>query len=59
MDRWQIALFVIAGYVAVMAMVRLMLRRREQVLDDLQQQVEDEQARRLATEKAAEKRKSA
>ncbi|MBN2580535.1 MAG: hypothetical protein JXB10_16235 [Pirellulales bacterium] len=43
MDNWDITLLVIAGYFAVMGLMRLMARRRDQVLGRLQRQVEDEQ----------------
>jgi hypothetical protein len=46
MDNWDITLLVIAGYFAVMGLVRLMARRRDQVLNQLQQQVEEEQNNR-------------
>ena len=35
MNRWDVVLLVIAGYVATMALVRLMIQRRSQVLDEL------------------------
>ncbi len=46
MDRWDVALFVIAGYVAVMALVRLMIRRRNQMIDEFKRQVDEEKQRR-------------
>jgi hypothetical protein len=39
MDGWDVALLVAAGYVAVSALVRLTLRRREQMLHELRRQV--------------------
>jgi hypothetical protein len=39
MNRWDVVLLAVAGYVAVMALVRLMIRRRRQVLDELRRQV--------------------
>jgi len=45
MEGWDIVLLVAAAYVAVTALVRMMLRRRDQVLEDLQRQVRDEQER--------------
>jgi hypothetical protein len=39
MDGWDVVLLVVAGYVAVTALVRLMLRRRDQMLGELRQQV--------------------
>jgi hypothetical protein len=46
MDTWDITILVIGGYLAVMGLVRLMARRRNQVLDQLQQQIEEEQNHR-------------
>jgi hypothetical protein len=47
MDSWDVALFAVAGYIAIMSLVRLMLGRRgalaQQIQDDLQrQQMQDE-----------------
>ena len=39
MDRWDVVVLVIAGYVAVTALVRLMIRRRDQLLDELRRSV--------------------
>jgi len=39
MNRWDVVLLVIAGYVAVTALVRLMIRRRDRLLDELRQSV--------------------
>jgi hypothetical protein len=39
-DRWDIALMFVAAYVAVMAMVRLMARRRDQDVADVERQIE-------------------
>ena len=46
MDRWDIVLLVGAGYVATMALVRLMIRRRDQLLDKLRQQLKKEKLRK-------------
>ena len=35
MDTWDIALLVVAGFVAVLALVRLMSRRRNQLVEEL------------------------
>ncbi len=50
MDRWDVALLAVVGYVAVMALVRLMTRHRDQVVDELQKQVEAERRRKKAEE---------
>ena len=39
MNRWDMVLLVAAGYVATMALVRLMIQRRRQVLDGFRRQV--------------------
>ncbi len=54
MDGWDIALLVIAGYVAVVALIRLMTRRRDQMIDEFREEVEKEQNR-----KAAQRRREA
>jgi hypothetical protein len=46
MDNWDITLLVVAGYFAVMGLVRLMARRRDQILNQLQHHVEEEQQSR-------------
>ncbi len=39
MDRWDVLIILAAGYVAVMALVRLMAKRRNQVLSRVQGEV--------------------
>ena len=39
-DRWDIVLLLVAAYVAVMTMVRLMARRRDQDVADVERQME-------------------
>ena len=63
---WDIALFVVAGYVAVMSMTRLMIRRRGQLLAEFREQVKAEQKRkdgeeaeRARAEEAAQQRNAA
>ncbi len=46
MDGWDVALLVVAGYVAVVTLVRLMVRRRDQMLDEFRRDVAKEKARR-------------
>jgi hypothetical protein len=52
MEGWDIALLVIAAYVAVVTLVRLMLARRKQMLDQPRQEVAKEKGRKDAGEKA-------
>ena len=42
MDTWDVTLLVVAGYLAVMSLVRLMARRRSQVYEELRQKAEKE-----------------
>ncbi len=42
MDSWDVALLVVAGYFAVMALVRLMIRGREQLVVQLRARMEEE-----------------
>ena len=37
-DRWDIVFMLVAAYVAVMAMVRLMVRRRDQDVAEVEQE---------------------
>jgi uncharacterized membrane-anchored protein YhcB (DUF1043 family) len=39
-DRWDIALLLVVGYVAVMTLVRLMARRRDQNIAEVEKQME-------------------
>ena len=50
MDGWDLALLVGAGYVAVTALVRLMIRRRDQLLDEFRREMA-KQTRRKETER--------
>ena len=54
MDRWSIALWIGAGYIAVAALMRLMAHKRQQVLAEFRGEVEKEKDRRKAAA-AAEK----
>ena len=42
---WDLAIFAVAGYLAIVALVRLLQRHRRTVLLELQNQVDDEQRR--------------
>ena len=55
MDGWDIALWSVAAYVAVVTLVRFMSARRNKVLDELRQRAAAAQASRPApAEDAAE-----
>jgi len=52
-DRWDIALLLVAGYVSVMTLVRLMARRRDQNVAEVEKQFavireREEERKRLA-----------
>jgi len=46
MDGWDVALLVFVSYLAVMALVRLMLGRRDRLIKDMSAQLEDQLRRR-------------
>ncbi|MEI8374533.1 MAG: hypothetical protein WCJ35_17040 [Planctomycetota bacterium] len=48
MDNWSIALWVVAGYVAVVALMRLMSHKRNEVMAEFRGEVEKEKSRRKA-----------
>lgn len=54
MDGWDIAIWAVAAYVAVLALVRYMTARRKKVLDDLRQRAAAAQATRAAETAADE-----
>lgn len=43
MDNWDVAILAVAGYVAVMALVRLMLRRRDHIVGEFRREMQREQ----------------
>ena len=51
MDGWDLALLAIAGYVAIVALVRLMIRRRDRLVGELV--AEAEKKRRQAGQPAS------
>lgn len=56
MDRWDVAILALAGYVAVMALVRLMLRRRDHIVGEFRREMEQERERKAAAEKKEKQR---
>ncbi len=48
MDSWNIALWVVAGYIAVIALMRLMAHKRNEVMAEFRGEVEKEKSRRKA-----------
>ncbi len=57
MDSWNIALWVVAGYIAVIALMRLMAHKRNEVMAEFRGEVEKEKSRRKAA--AAKETRSA
>ncbi len=51
MDGWEVALLVAAGYVAVVSLVRLMIRRRNQMMTEFHEEVRKEKKRRKAKQR--------
>ncbi len=47
-DGWDIAILLVAGYVAVMALVRLMIGRRNALMNELRREAVAEQKRQRA-----------
>ncbi len=60
MDRWDIFILLAAAYVAVMTLVRLMAARRNQLVDQVRSQLEQQQSQPPAQPTAdAEKQRKA
>ena len=59
METWDIALLVVAGYVATFGLARLMTRRREQLLEQFRTQMEQERPARDSAEAEPPKRQAA
>jgi len=51
MESWDLVLVVVAGYLASSALVRLMIWRRDQALDDFRLQMAKEKRRKEAQKK--------
>jgi hypothetical protein len=59
MDSWDVTLLVVAGYLAVVTLVRLMARRRNQVFEELRQKVEEEKRKQVQAELKARRQRTA
>ena len=57
MDAWDTALLALASYVAIMALVRMMHRRRDAILQELTEQI-DAQRERLRIQQKKDRRKN-
>jgi hypothetical protein len=56
LEGWELAIIAGSGYVAVMALVRLMRRRHAAIVQDLARQIDVERQRRQARQRRAEQR---
>jgi hypothetical protein len=56
MDLWDGVILAVAGYVAVLSLVRLMSTHRKKVSEELQQQIRAEQERKRLAERLEAKR---
>ena len=54
MDRWDILIIAAAGYVAIVTLVRLMAARRNQLVDQVRHQIEQQRAKQAATQETIE-----
>jgi len=54
MESWDLVLLVVAGYVGTVTLVRLMVRRRDQILENLRKKLEKERRRKKAAKAKAQ-----
>ena len=54
MESWDLVLLVVAGYVGTVTLVRLMVRRRDQILENLGKKLEKERRRKKAAKAKAQ-----
>jgi hypothetical protein len=59
MDSWDVTLLVVAGYLAIVTLVRLMARRRNQVYAELRQKAEDEKRKQVQADLKARRQRTA
>jgi hypothetical protein len=59
MDSWDVTLLVVAGYLAVVTLVRLMARRRNQVFEELRHKAEEEKRKQVQAELKARRQRTA
>jgi hypothetical protein len=55
MDRWDVLIVAVAAYVAVMTLVRLMIHRRDELVGQVRQQMDDLQKQKKKAAKQAKK----
>ena len=56
MDRWDVVFMIVAGYVAVLSLVRLMANRRNELVTKIREEID---RRRAAAEAAEEEKQEA
>ena len=49
MDRWDFIIVAAGGYIAIMTLIRLMAARRNQLVDQVRQQVEKQRNQQQST----------
>jgi hypothetical protein len=54
LDPWDLAILGVGAYVAVISLVRLMARRRNQILDEVREQVRQASVRRASVDADAD-----
>lgn len=59
MDRWDVIIILVAGYVAVMSLVRLMVRRRNQSLEQFRDQLSGQLNKQTSEDQTQEDRGAA
>ncbi len=55
MNGWDIALLLVVGYVAVVALVRLMAQRRDELLEEFRRRMKAEKKRKEAEKRQRKK----
>jgi hypothetical protein len=51
MDRWDLLIVFVAGYIAAMTLVRLMSRRRNELVNQVREQIVDLQKKKKKAKK--------
>ena len=59
MDRWDVLIIAVAAYVAVTTLVRLMVRRRNELIAQVRQQITDLQKKKKKAAKQAAAKEAA
>ena len=59
MDTWDVVILIVAGYVALTTLVRLMIRHRDHLLVRFRRQMAEEQKKKNRTNKEASRDQAA